>query len=365
VQMPSVLRSVGASPLILITGFSQPATPARSLLEQAHAGEAEAQHELGNEIQRGPTASLNEQEAAKWFRKAAEQGHACACFDLGMCYATGSGVPTNPVLAVAWFQKAADKGHVEAFLNLGIAYHEGMGVPKDLSKATKCFLQAAAAGHPSAMLNLGIAYAKGEGIPRDRAVALDWFLRCEAASEPKAKEWIAFLRKEGFGAPPVPEGNGIIHGENHAYFIQAPKGWGLDNAIWADRGIFAVFYPVGKTFQESPVIGYSMIQTKGQGDLATHIQADMAYSLKNAKDAKTERIKSLKTKDGMTAIVYAITGVPNQNPEWLAYIDAPTVIILVSVSVRKEENFQTGKGLLEDLVASISWFTNKVQYPKP
>jgi hypothetical protein len=72
----------------------------------------------------------------------------------------------------------------------------------------------------------------------------------------------------------------------------------------------------------------------------------------------------LKTQDGRQALVFTVTGVPKQNPEWMAYIDAPTVVILVSVSVRDIKDFEQGKALLEGLVTSVSWFTDQVTYNK-
>lgn len=345
-------------------GFAQVPEPKAALLKQATAGDAEAQHQIGTDLREGLTGKIDPKEAAQWFRKAAEQGHACACYDLGMCYATGAGVPVNIPSAIEWFQKASLKGNAEANMNLGVAYHEGMGVQKDLIKATEYFQKAAMAGQPSAMLNLGIAYAKGEGIRKDRAEGFQWFLRAEASGEEKAKDWITFLRKEGFGTSGVENGTGIIHGPNHAYFIQAPKGWVLDNSIWADRGIFAVFYPADKPFQESPLIGYTMIQEKAPGGIEAHIKADMVHSLKGSASAQVERRTPLKTQDGREALVFTLQGVKGQDAEWMAYIDAPTVVILVSVSVRDPKLFSQGQQLLEGLVSSIGWFSDKVQYGK-
>lgn len=275
-------------------GFGQ-SVAFESTLKKAKAGDAEAQHQVGNDLNEGTQGQADPVEAAKWFKKAADQGHVCASYDLGMCYATGSGLPANPALAVEWFRKAAEKGHPRALTNLGIAYHEGMGVPKDLAKATECFRKAAQAGESTAMVNLGVAYAQGEGLAKDRAEGLKWFQRAEEAGEPKAKEWIAHLRKEGLGFPGEENASGIIHGPNHAYMIQAPKGWVLDNAIWADRGIFAVFYEANKTLDDSGIVAYTMVQQKTDGGIEAHIKADMVHSLKGSTTAKVERKAALKT----------------------------------------------------------------------
>jgi hypothetical protein len=159
---------------------------------------------------------------------------------------------------------------------------------------------------------------------------------------------------------PVEPRAGIVHGPDHSYIIEAPEGWMIDNGILADQGIYAAFYQAGRTFDESPIIAYSMVQQKARGGIEAHVQADMSHSLKGSKTAKVQRKKPLKTRDGREAIVFTLQGVPGQNPEWMAYIDAPTVVILVSVSVRHPGDFPKGEQLLAGLVSSISWFTENV-----
>ena len=51
----------------------------------------------------------NSAEAAKWFRKSAEQGHADAQSSLGGMYEDGKGVPRDYVQAHKWYNLAAAK----------------------------------------------------------------------------------------------------------------------------------------------------------------------------------------------------------------------------------------------------------------
>ena len=46
-------------------------------------------------------------EAARWYRRAAEQGVAFAQFNLGVRYVNGQGVARDPVQAYQWFSVAA------------------------------------------------------------------------------------------------------------------------------------------------------------------------------------------------------------------------------------------------------------------
>ena len=48
-----------------------------------------------------------------------------------MSYANGFGVAKDENEAALWYRKAADQGWAEAQYNLGAAYFSGNGVPKD------------------------------------------------------------------------------------------------------------------------------------------------------------------------------------------------------------------------------------------
>jgi len=56
-------------------------------------------------------------EAAKWYRKAADQGNAKAQYHLGLMYAKGRGVPMDYVQALMWFNLAAAQGESLAAKN--------------------------------------------------------------------------------------------------------------------------------------------------------------------------------------------------------------------------------------------------------
>jgi TPR repeat protein len=89
---------------------------------------------------------VDDNEAVKWFRRAAEQQYASAQNQLGMMYEKGRGVPQDFVKAADWYRKAAERGYGGAQNNLAIAYALGQGVPKDLIEAYKWFALAATHG---------------------------------------------------------------------------------------------------------------------------------------------------------------------------------------------------------------------------
>ena len=64
----------------------------------------------------------NDNEAVKWYRKAAEQGYASAQTKLGGVLFTGRGVPKDDKEAVKWYRKAAEQGDSSAQFCLGVVF---------------------------------------------------------------------------------------------------------------------------------------------------------------------------------------------------------------------------------------------------
>ena len=65
-------------------------------------------------------------EAAKWYRKAAEQEDADAQEQLGSLHRDGKGVPVDGTEAIKWCRRAARQGHDRAQQLMGFAYEEGV-----------------------------------------------------------------------------------------------------------------------------------------------------------------------------------------------------------------------------------------------
>ena len=115
----------------------------------------------------GDGVRLNEEEAGKWFRKAARQGCGDAQFELGkMC---------SNEEAVKWYRKAAEQGNPKAQNNLGVQYRHGEGVGQSHKEAAKWFQKAAGKKITASQFNLGLMYQNGEGMPQNYAKAAEWY----------------------------------------------------------------------------------------------------------------------------------------------------------------------------------------------
>lgn len=106
----------------------------------------------------------------------AEAGDAEAQFQLGRAYEEGNGIPQDDQLAVKWYKRSAERGNVRAENNLGVMYSIGRGVPQDKQEAAQWFLKAADGCDPNGAYNLAIAYYNGDGVVRDAGFAFVWLL---------------------------------------------------------------------------------------------------------------------------------------------------------------------------------------------
>ena len=81
----------------------------------AALGNRDAQQLLGDMHMQGQGGvPLDYAEAARWYRKAAEQGSVAAQNNMGVFYVWGYGMPQDNVEAYAWFSIAAEQGFLGA-----------------------------------------------------------------------------------------------------------------------------------------------------------------------------------------------------------------------------------------------------------
>lgn len=81
----------------------------RQACEEADNGDARAQLMLGRVSLNGDEAigiSKSEENATRWFEKAALQGNGTGQYELGISYEAGRGIPVDNIRALAWYETA-------------------------------------------------------------------------------------------------------------------------------------------------------------------------------------------------------------------------------------------------------------------
>ena len=201
----------------------------------AHAGDVDAQFNLGALYENGLGVSQDAEQAARWYRAAAtrrvdlarlalarlqrigalepepdedqiklletaaRRGLAEAQFELGVAYDQGVGVTQNHATAAGWYQRAAEQGLTDAQYNLATLFDEGLGTPRDFERARHWYMRAADAGEARAMNNLGYIYEKGLTGVRDYGKAVVWYRRAARKGLAIAQSNLAALHFLGRG----------------------------------------------------------------------------------------------------------------------------------------------------------------------
>ena len=184
-----------------LAGSIPPGSSLGEIWEKAQAGSVREQFQLGLAFHFGRGVKADMEEAARWFRCAAEQGHVEAQFNLGWAYHLAQGVAHDDAEAAKWWCRAAEQGLAKAQNNLGMAYRKGVGVPQDDAEAVKWYRRAAEQGHAKAQCSLGTAYGKGKGVPQDDAEAVKWWRLAAGQGNAKAQYNLGMAYRDGKGVP--------------------------------------------------------------------------------------------------------------------------------------------------------------------
>lgn len=164
--------------------------------------------------------------------------------------------------------------------------------------------------------------------------------------------------------------SGILYGENYSYALTAPMDWVLDNESGASKGLAAVFYPKGSTWDKSPVWMYTNTTSKEEAgqetlDLKKMIDADMVNYRDNRKTKQIIDAPPILTRDKKTmAVVKYFLGDMNGNYEACAYIDASKVVVFIVITSPNKKGFEDNLPAFKALVSSYFYMTDKVKIQK-
>lgn len=130
-------------------------------------------------IEQGIIVSQSEKLSPKEYvqkcKQAAKQGNVIAQNTLGFLYLNGQGVSQDYEQAASWFRKAADQEYRDAQYNLSVMYKLGQGVEQDNAESLKWLEKAAFYGHAAAQNSLGDLYYQGKDREKDYVSAYMWW----------------------------------------------------------------------------------------------------------------------------------------------------------------------------------------------
>jgi TPR repeat protein len=132
----------------------------------AGVGSAAAMFSLGKIADKSSIYGIanRDEEARKWFSKAAEGGHPDAMVFIGRFLLDGRGGDKLPVAGEEWLRRAIALGEVSARVELAERYLDGRDLPCDLELGER-LLREAAAESAFARFELGNRLIDGKGLP--------------------------------------------------------------------------------------------------------------------------------------------------------------------------------------------------------
>lgn len=197
-----IVAFAGAAPAAPVDRFTQPyAAPAApipslpDLLNQAEAGRAEAQYQVGLAYQLGLGVARNFDQARLWFGRAAQQDHARGLGGLAFLLLLGQGGPRDLPEAERLLRRAAEQGEASALANLAeltLELHPDMP-----QQAVDLLDRAIAAGAVNARYRLARLLIEGRIIAADHTRGLQLLESAVAAGNPYALTYLAWLLSEG------------------------------------------------------------------------------------------------------------------------------------------------------------------------
>ena len=126
---------------------------------------------------------------------AGQQEDAETCYQTAQDYQYGkNGKQQDDEAAAQWYLKAAEQGHVESYYCLGSMLKEVC----EFEDAFGCFQEAAEQGHAASQYELGVAYSLGFGTEQNDEESMKWYRK---AAEQGHEEAIGFLEELGERVP--------------------------------------------------------------------------------------------------------------------------------------------------------------------
>ena len=157
----------------------------RQTRELAEAGDRVAQYQLGRD-----DGHLDKDMAM--LRRAAEGGWASAQHSLGLWLKKRKQWEE----AARWYRRSAEQGDPSAKVGLALLLYRGQGVLRDRVRAFELMLQAARSGDMVAQYNVGLMYQRGNGTVPDQAKARQWLQRAADKGGEDARERLKSLSAE-------------------------------------------------------------------------------------------------------------------------------------------------------------------------
>lgn len=168
-----------------------PGTYFEEIVRRAELGKPHLMFHVGMIFRTGAQIQRNDEEAFRWFEKAARGGDVQGMWALAVAYFKGEGTKADGSQGLYWLMRAADTGDVGMQFALGSMLLDGP-IQHDEGRALDLLQRAASAGNSKAMLRLGQYFHA-----RRNNQALGWYERAADAGESDAMLNLGVIHSNG------------------------------------------------------------------------------------------------------------------------------------------------------------------------
>ena len=163
----------------------------------------------------------------------------------------------------------------------------------------------------------------------------------------------AFLFGQEEASPfKVPEGGGIVYGDELGVGVAAPAGWVFDAESGVNQGLHAVMYPLGSSWSDAKEIMYVNVGRMEAGQtLDSFIAADIARFRAQAPDLVVKTADSIEVRSGPRAEVRLYSGDAWGNSEAVAYAALGSSVAIYVLSCRTSDGFSRSLPAFKEMIA--------------
>lgn len=168
--------------------------------QAAEAGDASAQFKYGLMLLEGKYVEPDRAKAEELMKKAADAGNAFAQFNHAQMLVADKPGDAGVLEALPYFEKAAEQGVADAQYALAQIYNNTDGVPDEKRARAREFMEKAArAGYDTAQLDYAIWLIDGVGGPKDYEAGFRWMQVAATRGNVVAQNRMAILHINAIG----------------------------------------------------------------------------------------------------------------------------------------------------------------------
>ena len=166
------------------------------------------------------------------------------------------------------------------------------------------------------------------------------------------------LTAQALGQRPNDTDGTILLGRDYSCVLKAPDKWVIGEKAPSSQDVQLALWKEGWSWKSAVVVMYVRVihKCEEQPTVEKVIQNDIDDFLKLSRDSKVSDSPPISTRDKKQAIVKDFYDAANKNYESVAFIDETKVVVIVALSSRTKEEFDTSLPAFRALVGSYFYF---------